>query len=342
MEIKERIESFAELGSRLRFAVNKYRQGEESELSAVIIRHIYKNDWFTPDNVIAAIDAVAGELTIEKLTSWVNMYPGISNEINPKTIGVIMAGNIPLVGFHDFLCVLITGNKIVAKTSSKDSELIVRIGEMLCSINHGFSEMINFTENTLSGFDAVIATGSNNTSRYFEYYFAKYPSIIRKNRNSVAIIDGNESDQELKDLGLDVFSYFGLGCRNVSKLFIPQGYDLKILLNKWECFSTVMNNNKYANNYDFNKAVYLVNRESFLDTGYLLLKEEKRLSSPVAVLYFEFYKSDDEVMHNIGSLKDSIQCIVSRNETPFGKAQHPSLWDYADGTDTIEFILKKN
>jgi hypothetical protein len=341
MDFKERIDAFAELGSQLRLNVTEYREGKSTEWTALINSQQHKNAWFTSSNVLAAIDAIAGELTSDKLERWTNNYPDIRKVTRPMTVGVIMAGNIPLVGFHDFLCVLITGNKILVKTSSKDSDLIVNISEILFTINPRFREMISFTEGTLTGFDAVIATGSNNTSRYFEFYFRKYPNIIRKNRNSIAIIDGNETERELTDLGLDIFSYFGLGCRNISKMYIPEGYDLKNLLNKLECFSDVINNNKYANNYDFSKAVFLVNKESFLDTGYLLIKEEKSLSSPVAVLYFEYYKTHDELMHKVDLLKDKIQCIVSRKDTPFGMAQKPLLWEYADGVDTIEFLLKK-
>jgi hypothetical protein len=237
--------------------------------------------------------------------------------------------------------VLITGNIALAKTSSKDSDLLHHLSELLCSINPGFRDMIRFAEGTLSGFDAVIATGSNNTSRYFESYFGKYPNIIRKNRNSIAVLDGTETDAELKELGKDIFSYFGLGCRNVSKIYLPAGYELHTMIKNLEGFSGIVNHNKYANNYDFSKAVYLINREKFLDTGYLLLKEERSLSSPVAVLYYEYYKSYEEVLQNTDSLNDKIQCIISKKHIPFGKAQQPHLWDYADGIDPIEFLLKK-
>jgi hypothetical protein len=341
MDLKERIDAFAELGLRLRNLPADSGENNLSKLSVVINNQHLKNAWFTSDNITAAVSAIASELTPENLVRWTDRYPDLVVDSKPATVAVIMAGNIPLVGFHDFLCVLITGNKVLAKTSSKDSELIFHLGEILCSVNPGFREMITFTEGILSGFDAVIATGSNNSSRYFESYFSKFPNIIRKNRNSIAILDGSESDQELKNLGTDIFSYFGLGCRNVSKIFIPDGYDLKNLLKYLESFSGIINNHKYANNYDFNKAVYLVNREKFLDTGYMLLKEEKALASPVAVLYYEYYKSFKNVMHTIDSLNDKIQCIVSKNETPFGKAQYPHLWDYADRIDTIDFLLKK-
>jgi hypothetical protein len=252
-----------------------------------------------------------------------------------------MAGNIPLVGFHDFLSVLISGNSIIAKTSSKDAELIIYLSEILCSINPGFRERIRFTDGLLTGFDAVIATGSDNSSRYFEYYFGKYPHIIRKNRNSIAVIDGTETDTELENLGIDIFSYFGLGCRNVSKAFLPEGYDFHTMIKNWDKFSDVINHNKFANNYDYNMAIYLVNKEKFLDTGYLLLKESTELSSPVSVLYYEFYNSVQTVSARINYLREKIQCVTGKNHLAFGKAQFPKLWDYADNIDTLDFLLKK-
>jgi hypothetical protein len=293
-------------------------------------------------NVKKAITAISDELTLENLKNWTGNYPMLNERTVPLRVGLIMAGNIPLVGFHDFLSVLISGNNLIAKTSSKDNELIRFISNMLCDINPLFSERIEFTEGTLQNFDIVIATGSDNSSRYFEYYFGKYPNIIRRNRNSIAIIEGDETAAELENLGTDIFSYFGLGCRNVSKIYCPEGYDLKKMCEHWNSFSEVIAHSKYANNYDFNKAVYVVNRESFHDTGYLLLKEDLRLSSPVSVLYYEYYESQDAVRQQTENLKEKIQCIVGRGNIPFGKAQSPHLWDYADGIDTIEFLLKKN
>ena len=336
MKLKERISAFATLGKALRESINS----NDSKLSDIINCQHLKNAWFTPENVRFAISSIAESITNESLDKWLSKYPELLNANEPKTIGVIMAGNIPLVGFHDFMCALITGNNIIAKTSSKDSDLIVYVADVLCKINNEFGKRIDFTQSSLSGFDAVIATGSNNTSRYFEYYFGKYPNIIRKNRNSIAIIDGNESEHELKELGRDIFSYFGLGCRNVSKIYIPTGYSLNSLIDNWNNYANVINNNKYANNYDFHKAVFLVNKEKFLDTGYLLLKEENAVSSPVSVLYYEYYNSKPELETNIEKHKANIQCIVSKNDVPFGKSQNPYLWDYADGVDTIDFLLK--
>jgi hypothetical protein len=303
------------------------------------IRH---NPWFTAENVRLAITAIAEELTEDNLTCWTKAYPALREENKPMRVGVIMAGNIPLVGFHDFLSVLITGNTLLAKTSSKDYELLNYVSDMLCKLNPGFKERIEFTESTLINFDAVIATGSDNSSRYFNYYFGKYPHIIRRNRNSIAILEGDETSDEIEALGTDIFSYFGLGCRNISKIYVPRGYDIREITTNWKNFSRVITHRKYANNYDFNKAVWLVNKETFYDSGFLLLKEDARISSPVSVLHYEYYESQDAVKQQTELLKKKIQCVVGKHNIPFGKAQRPHLWDYADGIDTIEFLLKKN
>ena len=342
MDISQRIDAFSRLGSILRDSLAGKQTKYSSALNNLINTQYQKNPWFTPDNVRMAIKAIADELTFENLTRWTSSYPALNKELKPVTVGVIMAGNIPLVGFHDFLTVLISGNDLIAKTSSKDADLIRLAGDILCDLNSVFKNKIEFTDGTLSGFDAVIATGSDNSSRYFEYYFGKYPGIIRKNRNSIAIIEGNESDEELRLLGSDIFSYFGLGCRNVSKLFVPSGYDFSRMITAWNKYSELIRHSKYASNYDFSKAVYLVNREKFTDTGFLLLKENQGLSSPVAVLYYEYYNSLDEAGRITENLKEKIQCICGKNHVPFGKAQAPSLWDYSDGIDTLEFLLKKN
>lgn len=342
MNLTERIEAFTRLGKLLRDSLSGIPTKYSSELASLIETQHNKNQWFTPENVRMAVKAIADELTEENLLRWTGMYPDLKKERIPLNVGVIMAGNIPLVGFHDFISVLITGNNIIAKTSSKDSDLIAFVCDILCDINPGFREKIKFSEDVLAGFDTIIATGSDNSARYFEYYFGKYPSIIRKNRKSTAIIDGSESDKELALLGSDIFSYFGLGCRNISKLFVPPDYDFTGMVRAWSIYSDVIKHHAYANNYDFNKAIYLVNREKFKDTGFLLLKENQGLASPVAVLYYEYYNSLDEAEKAVENLKEKMQCICGRNHIPFGKAQAPHLWDYADGIDTLEFLLKKN
>ena len=349
MNLQERIKSFARLGEVLRNSLNEslvtnsvVNGRDRSLLNTLIDSQHNQNPWFTPENVRQAVRSIAEELTEENLIRWTGMYPDLKEQKKPLRVGVIMAGNIPLVGFHDFLSVLITGNNLIVKPSSKDYELIVYVSNILCSINPGFKSSIEFTEGTITNFNAVIATGSENSSRYFDYYFGKYPNIIRKNRNSIAIIEGDETDEEIVRLGTDIFSYFGLGCRNVSKLFFPAGYDFKSILKHWDNFEEVIKHQKYANNYDFNKAVYLVNKEDFYDAGHFMLKEDSRFSSPVSVLYYEYYESQTALKQMTEFLKEKIQCIVGRQYIPFGKAQSPHLWDYADGIDTIEFLLKKN
>jgi len=341
MNLTQRIETFSALGNVLLEALDGRSARYSLQINHLAETQHLNNPWFTPENVRLAISAIAAELTTGKLKKWTDSYPGLKKKYPPMQVAVIMAGNIPLVGFHDFLTVLITGNNILAKTSSKDSDLIKFIGSILCDIDHAYREKITFSDGTISGFDAVIATGSDNTSRYFENYFRKYPSIIRKNRNSIAILEGNETDEELEELGKDVFSYFGLGCRNVSKLYVPEGYDFSRLIHKWGKYKDLINHRKYANNYDFNKAVFLVNRQSFTDTGFVLLKEERALASPVSVLWYEYFRSPDMVREITGKLNEKIQCIVGKNHLSFGSAQSPVLWDYADGIDTVEFILKK-
>ena len=341
MTLKERIESFSELGQILRDSLDGINPGYSSGLLNLISNQHLKNGWFTPEYVRMAIKAIAGELTFGNLTTWTSRYPAIDSSGSSRNIGVVMAGNIPLAGFHDFLSVLITGNTIIAKTSSKDPDLIVLISNILCEINREFSKRISFTDGLLTGFDAVIATGSDNSSRYFEFYFGRYPHIIRKNRNSIAILDGRETCGELSALGSDVFSYFGLGCRSVSKIFLPEGYDAEKLKSSWAEYERIICHNKYANNYDYNKAIFIVNRNEFTDFGFLLLRKSPGISSPVAVLHFEYYNTIKNVYLEIEKMRDKIQCVVSRNDIPYGRAQWPHLWDYADGTDTVVFLLKK-
>lgn len=342
MTLIERINSFSELGTILRDALDGKPAIHSEELISLINNQQFKNPWFTPENVRLALRSIANELTPESLCIWTSEYEIPDTVPDSLNVGVIMAGNIPLVGFHDFISVLITGNRIIAKPSSKDEDLIAFTGKLLSEINPGFANMMEFRTGLLSGFDAVIATGSNNSSRYFEYYFGRYPHIIRKNRNSLAVIEGTENEQELRDLGKDIFSYFGLGCRNVSKIFIPSGFDIFSLKNFWAEYSCVMEHNKYANNYDYHKAIYMVNRELFTDYDFLLLRKSSELASPVAVLNYENYNSLEKLDAGISSEKERIQCVTGHRYTPFGMSQAPKLWDYADGIDTVEFLLKKN
>lgn len=302
------------------------------------------NQWFTEENVRKAIGAISASLSRASLEKWLSSYPELPVHHNSsKTVGVVMAGNIPLVGFHDMVSVVMAGHRFLGKPSSKDDRLIKIVAELLQFIEPELNERIRFTDNYLKEADAIIATGSNNTSRYFDYYFKNKPHIIRKNRNGVAILTGMETEEELLALGSDITSYFGLGCRNVTKLFIPEAYDLINFMRIMESFNSLSEHTKYMNNIDYNRAMYLMNLIPFLDNGVLLLKEDAQIASPVGVVFYEKYSHLESVIKILNNNSDLIQCIVSRpgieerNVLP-GQTQSPALWDYADGIDTMKFL----
>ncbi len=299
------------------------------------------NGWFTPEQVYFAVQSWAKALTEENLEQWLSAYD--FGEVDSKTVALIMAGNIPLVGFHDFLSVLITGHKALVKTSSNDQKLLPFLAKYLIAVCPEMADCIEFTEGKLENYDAVIATGSNNTARYFDYYFKDKPSIIRKNRNSVAVLDGNETHEQLVALGEDIFRYFGLGCRNVSKLFVLEGYDFQSFFKGMYEHKDVIYYEKYANNYDYNKAVFLMSNFKLLDNEFLTLKEDASYASPISSVFYEKYDQLETVQSRLERDKDQIQCIVSNgliaNSIPFGQTQQPQLWDYADNIDTIAFLL---
>lgn len=340
--IEQRIRAFAALGGGMRDGAAGVASGHAGRFAGLIETLHLTNPWFTPDNARLALSSVGNALTEENLHRWLSAYPEAHSERQPVTVGVIMAGNIPLVGFHDLLSVLITGNRLQAKLSAKDELLMKAVTDTLIFIEPSFKPLVELTSDRLKGFDMVIATGSNNTSRYFEYYFRNVPSIIRRNRNSIAILDGNETPGELKRLGDDIFSYFGLGCRNVSKLYVPHGYDVSGLLQYWSRYESLRSHHKYSVNYDHNKAIMMVNREPFNDGGFVLLKEASSLTPPMAVLHYGFY-DEGEVPEYGGVLSEKmLQCVTGHGRLPFGKSQQPELWDYADNIDTVSFVLKKN
>lgn len=307
-----------------------------------IYRANSKNNWFTPQNVAKSLNAIAARyLDEDKLSSWADSYAEISA---PKKIGVVMAGNIPAVGFHDALCVLISGHVLLAKPSSDDSVLIRAILEKLIEIEPAFKHNIHFVDR-LNDSDAYIATGSDNTARYFHYYFAKKPNVIRKNRTSIAVLTGNETEADLADLGTDVLQYFGLGCRNVSKLFVPDGYNFtKFYESIEESAETFLNHHKYFNNYEYNKSIFLINRVPHFDNGFLMITENPALVSPISVLHYENYGSQEDVKALLDTSSEKIQCMVGnenavvKDMVPFGAAQQPGLSDYADSVDTMAFL----
>lgn len=315
-----------------------------SHYEAVICQAEAENPWFTRRHILHALAGLGQALEREKLDRWFSAYRDrFPVNKNPLTVGVVMAGNVPVVGFHDFISVLLSGNCFQGKLSSDDRKLLPYIAERLIAFCPELSDRIEFTEERLSGFDAVIATGSNNTARYFDYYFGKYPSIIRKNRNGTAVLTGNETADELGRLGDDVFLYFGLGCRNVSKLYVPEGYDFIPMLDAFNAFEYVINTNKYKNNYDYYRSIFLVNQVPHLDNGIIMITESDGIASPPSVLYYETYSNMEALSKKLELDKKEIQCVISGpdgppNAIPFGHAQKPELWDYADGVDTMGFL----
>lgn len=297
------------------------------------------NGWFEEFQVRRSIHALSSWLDEASLIAWASNYTWRSE---PKKIAVIMAGNIPLVGFHDFVCGLMSGNQLLVKLSSEDNRLLPLITKILQYLDSGFEDRIEFAQGPLKGFDAVIATGSDNSARYFDRYFAKHPHLIRKNRNSVAVIAGDESKEDLVALGDDIFAYYGLGCRNVSKIYVPEGYDFGLLFEALFDYKYVIDNKKYANNFDYHRALFLMGGHEMLENGFLLLKEDDALSSPISMLHYENYKSLDALSLHLTSKSDSIQCIVSKLDLPnsfdLGQSQCPGVDDYADGVDTMAFL----
>ncbi len=356
MTIQERKNSLKNLGEFL----SRFKRGEIQKkddipsndiffdaLNQLINRAHEQNPWFTKENVLYALENWANALMPEKIDLWFEMEDFKEN-LQAKKVGVVMAGNIPLVGFHDFLCVLASGHNIKAKLSSNDKLLLPLLAKYLMYLNPAYKDKIEFVDGTLKHIDAIIATGSNNTARYFDYYFGKYPHIIRKSRNSVAVLTGKETSEELERLADDIMRYFGLGCRNVSKIFVPESYDFNPLFKALLKYKDLINYQKYANNYDYNKAVYLMStdehiRNSLIDNGLILLKLDSHYASPIGTLFYEYYKDINDVKKILEHDKNQIQAVVSRapeleNTLDFGQTQSPELWDYADRLNTIAFL----
>jgi hypothetical protein len=299
--------------------------------------HIY-NGWFDINSVKTAYRNWGNELTYENLSQWLKNYE--LPVASPKTVAIIMAGNIPLVGFHDLLCVYLSGHKALVKLSSDDDRLIPALIQVWNCFDDNCQKQISIAEGKIKNFDAVIATGSNNSAIYFENYFSKYPSIIRKNRTSVAVLSGNETSEQLSALGSDIFTFYGLGCRNVTKLFLPEGYDLNLIFAAIFPFQEVVNNKKYGNNYDYNKAIFLLERFDILENGFILFKEDEGLHSPLGTMYYEFYSDREKLLSGLSERSEELQCIVGEGFIPFGTTQQPCLHDYADGVDTLKFLEK--
>ena len=346
MNINTRIKLLTKLG---RFLLD-YVENNNNEFNEIFFRNVdkkvkkvkHENSFFDFENIKNCFVYWGKHLNEKSLKK---LLPEIKFKVS-KNILIIMAGNIPLVGFHDFLCVFICGHKSIIKKSSKDSVLYTLIFDLLISWEPKFKNCFTIIEKVNLEIDAVIATGNNTSTHFFEKYFKRYPKIIRKNRNSVAILNGNESEEDLERLMKDVFLYYGLGCRSVSKIFVPEGYDLDGIFRASLKWKKIFDNNSYKNNYTYNKSIFLLNSEKFYDNGLVLLKESEKLGSPISVLYYEQYKSLDKLRKKLNANRNQLQCLVSnglvKNSIKFGLTQSPSLQEFADNINTVDFLLKVN
>ena len=305
------------------------------ELTQTVRHH---NGWFTEEAVKSSFLGISKWLNVDTLQHWISNYKLSENK--SKSVALIMAGNIPLVGFHDFIAVFLSGNKAMIKLSSNDDKLLPALVNIMSLFNPEMNKWVEFAQSKLSNFDAVIATGSDNSSTYFQSYFGKYPHIIRKNRKSVAVLKGDETKEEIAELAKDIFTYYGLGCRNVSLVWIPEDFNLDRLFEAFYDYHDIINHNKYANNYDYNKAVYLMNLEEILDNGFLLVKEAKDLNSPLGMLHVARYTNSSQVHQFLLENATSIQVVVGKEFTSFGEAQQPKIDDYADQVDTLKFLTE--
>ncbi len=329
MNLQNRIAMLAKLGD--------YLKQNSEEWVSIKNKAAYVNPWFIPDFIDLAAENIANVFLDEvELEKWAQHYH-LDNNISPKTVGIVMAGNIPLVGFHDFLAVFISGHHQKIKLSSKDDVLLKHFIYKLIEWNAAVAEFVSIADN-LKDCDAYIATGSNNTALHFEQYFGKYPNIIRKNKTSVAILTGKETNEELGELAKDIHYYFGLGCRNVTKIYVPTEYDFIPLLKAFDNFKFLSENHRYMNNYDYQLSILLINGIQYMTNGTTLLSENPSLFSPISVLHYEHYQFVENVMADLQTNND-VQCIVAENGIPFGQAQQPDLFAYADGVDTLQFLL---
>jgi hypothetical protein len=339
----EQIDLLAELGYYIQAELGT----KESEMEAVIQQAYIENRWFTPDNIKNALRAISESmLNRDALSAWAAQYPNEQEGHSNKIIGLVMAGNIPLVGFHDWLCVFMAGHKAKVKLSDKDKRLLPFLVNQMGRMVHESRSYTEFCDEgaPLRDFDAVIATGSNNTARYFEQYFGKYPHIIRRNRTSVAVLTGAESPEQLYALGRDIFTYFGLGCRNVTKLFVPHGYNFEPLLEALHEYRELVHHDKYKNNFDYNMTLFILNQVPFLNNGCVMLVEDTNLSARIASVNYSYYDEWHDLEADLDQQREAIQCIISTSKinghTTYapGLAQQPGLADYADGVDVMAWM----
>lgn len=339
MTLTERIVAFAKVGAFIKRHFDKNQDASELALHQGLeqvcqVAERY-NPWFIQKFVNLAIENIGCFLTETELIR----FTGDLNPKNQKTVALVCAGNIPLVCFHDLMCVLLSGHKVLLKLSSDDNVLPPFFLKLLTHYEPRFEDCIFFAEGKLSNFDAVIATGSNNTASHLQYYFGKYPNIIRKNRSSLAVLTGKENTNDLQQLGKDIFDYFGLGCRNVNKLLVPKNYDFTRFFEAIVDYGFVVNNNKYGNNYDYHRALFLLEGIPFLDNNFVMIRENAQLHSPVGVIHYSYYSGPEELDSELAAKHDELQCIVGEGYIPFGYSQRPVISDFADNVNTLEFLV---
>ena len=344
MEKKAIIQVFGQLGKALSaFTHNEQWPGYESGLTEeefqsfqrLINKEVQINPWFTKENCIKALNGIVHLIEKESLESFSDSYQFTQK---PKTVALIMAGNLPFVGFHDLLCVLITGNKALCKLSSSDSRIPAKLIEWMLEWNPELKDRIQVSLGPIKNYNAVIATGSNNSIAQFENYFGHVPHLFRKNRTSIALLDGSETDEELSGLASDCFDFFGMGCRNVSKLYLPAGFSLNRIFENFLGQAHLIQHHKYGNNYDYNRTIFLMNQIPFLDNNVFMLKEDEGIHAPLSVIYYEFYEEKELILNKLNSMKEELQAIVGHDFIPFGKAQAPDITDFADGVDTCKWL----
>ena len=338
---KKIIQSLSSLSLQFEKIISDLHTSEQTPWQLVLTQAIFANQWVTRESIIKSLKGIHFMLQVDEIEKWLNKYSQLNWNQN-KRIGIIMAGNIPMVGFHDLLCVLVSGNIAVVKLSQQDTILMKAVMDELLMANPEWKDKIEIVER-LNNIDKVIATGSNNSSGYFNYYFSKYPHIIRKNRNGIAVLNGIESKDDLQKLGADIFTYFGLGCRNVTKVYVPRDYIFDKLFEALLPYADIANHNKFINNYDYHRAILLLNSDLFLTNDFLIIREDKSFASPVSVLNFEYYDDVNDLAIELHMQREKIQCIVSNekifNSIPFGTTQQPAIDEYADGVDSMAFLL---
>lgn len=337
LSLEERLDALHQLGNWLDNALHSTSHPDHDMLNSQMLTAYHQNGWFTKKEVSRALKYWAAQLRREHLSKWVEPYH--FSTTNPRKVLLILAGNIPLVGMHDWLSTFLSGNIALLKCASNDATLLPFLIRQLAKIAPKTQHYSILTEGLQKDFDAVLATGSNNAARHFEAYFSHVPMVVRKNRTGVAVLNGDESEEELALLMEDAFSYFGLGCRNITKIYLPKGFDIHSIFKASMPYSYLMENKKYANNYTYHKAVMMMERQDFLENDLIILRSSPNLFSPVSILHYEFYNSVEELNAMIENNLDNIQCVVGKNSTPFGMAQKPRLTDYADGINTLEFLL---